>query len=169
MNQQKIGGFLKELRKEKEWTQEQLAELLGVTNRSISRWENGNNLPDLDLLIQISEYFGIGLEEILSGEKRTEETDKKMKETVLQVADYSNEEKQKMVRRIRRVLLTALAAYGIYMVIDLCEVAAQSPYKEIASAMLGIILGILLCGIFYTTRYAEKFRAFKKRLISRRK
>ena len=57
MDQQKIGGFLKELRKERGVTQEQLAQILGVSNRSVSRWENGNNLPDLDLLIQISEYF----------------------------------------------------------------------------------------------------------------
>ena len=50
MDQQKIGGFLKELRKERGVTQEQLAQILGVSNRSVSRWENGNNLPDLDLL-----------------------------------------------------------------------------------------------------------------------
>lgn len=48
MNQKKIGEFLKELRKEKSMTLEQLAEVLGVTNRSISRWENGVNMPDFD-------------------------------------------------------------------------------------------------------------------------
>ena len=82
MDQQKIGGFLKELRKERGVTQEQLAQILGVSNRSVSRWENGNNLPDLDLLIQISEYFETDLEELLTGERRTEEMDKKTKETV---------------------------------------------------------------------------------------
>ena len=53
MNQQKIGIFLKELRKEKQITQEQLANYLNVSNRSVSRWETGNNLPDLDILIQL--------------------------------------------------------------------------------------------------------------------
>ena len=53
MNQQKIGQFLRECRKEKGITQEQLAEMLGVTNRSVSRWENGSNLPDLDILIEM--------------------------------------------------------------------------------------------------------------------
>ena len=52
MDQTKIGHFLKELRGTKKLTQEQLAEFLGVSNRSISRWENGVNLPDLSLLIQ---------------------------------------------------------------------------------------------------------------------
>lgn len=49
MNQQKIGEFLKELRKQKGLTQEQFAEIVNVSNRTVSRWENGNNLPDLDL------------------------------------------------------------------------------------------------------------------------
>lgn len=47
MNQQKIGMFMKSLRKEKGLTQEQLAEVFNVSNRTVSRWENGNNMPDL--------------------------------------------------------------------------------------------------------------------------
>ena len=53
MDLQKIGNFLKELRKEKNLTQEQLAETLNVSRRTISRWETGSNMPDLDLLIEI--------------------------------------------------------------------------------------------------------------------
>ena len=56
MNQQKIGGFLKELRLEKQLTQEQLAEELGVSRRTVSRWETGNNLPDLSLLVELADY-----------------------------------------------------------------------------------------------------------------
>ena len=51
MDQIKIGQFLKRLRTEKSLTQEKLAELIGVSNRSVSRWENGNTMPDFDLLI----------------------------------------------------------------------------------------------------------------------
>ncbi|MCI9292491.1 MAG: helix-turn-helix transcriptional regulator, partial [Erysipelotrichaceae bacterium] len=53
MKQEKIGKFLKELRKQKGLTQEQIAEKFNVSNRTISRWENGNNMPDLDILIEI--------------------------------------------------------------------------------------------------------------------
>lgn len=53
MNQEKIGKFLKELRKQKGLTQEQIAEKFNVSNRTISRWENGNNMPDSDVLIEI--------------------------------------------------------------------------------------------------------------------
>ena len=76
MNQQKVGRFLKELRGEKAITQEQLAEMLGVSNRSISRWENGATMPDFDLLIQIAKYFEVEIEEILDGERKGENMDK---------------------------------------------------------------------------------------------
>lgn len=61
MNQRKIGSFIKELRKEKGLTQEQLAEQFGVSRRSVSRWETGNNLPDLDILVEMSDYFKVNL------------------------------------------------------------------------------------------------------------
>ena len=68
MDQKKIGLFLKELRKEKGLTQQQLAEIMNVSNRSISRWETGSNMPDLDLLISIANYYDVDLKEILDGE-----------------------------------------------------------------------------------------------------
>ena len=55
MDLQKIGSFLKELRKEKELTQEQLAETLNVSRRTVSRWETGSNMPDLDLLMEMAD------------------------------------------------------------------------------------------------------------------
>ena len=61
MDQVKIGKFLKELRKEKGLTQEQLAEKLNVSNRSISRYETGNNMPDISLLIEIEDIFEVSI------------------------------------------------------------------------------------------------------------
>lgn len=56
MNQERIGKFIQQLRKEKKLTQEQLAEKLGVTNKSISRWENGVYMPDFSLFNQKFQY-----------------------------------------------------------------------------------------------------------------
>ncbi len=56
MDQQKAGRFLKELRHEKEMTQEQLAQVFNVSSRTISRWENGTNLPDISLLVEIADF-----------------------------------------------------------------------------------------------------------------
>ena len=96
----KIGKFLQELRKEKGLTQEQLAEKMNVARRTVSRWETGSNMPDLDILIELADYYEVDLREILSGERKSEHMNKELKETVLQVADYSNEEKARLMRRI---------------------------------------------------------------------
>ncbi|WP_330572288.1 helix-turn-helix domain-containing protein [Petralouisia muris] len=101
MNQEKIGKFLKELRKQKGLTQEQIAEKFHVSNRTISRWENGNNMPDLDILIELSDYYEVDLREILNGERKSGNMDKEMKETVLGAADYTNTEAERYNRRVR--------------------------------------------------------------------
>ena len=67
MNQIKIGEFLKELRKEKGLTQEQLAEQFNVSRRSVSRWETGSNMPDLSMLIILAEYYEVDVKEIIDG------------------------------------------------------------------------------------------------------
>ena len=67
MDLKKIGLFLKELRREKGITQEQVAEVFGVSGRTVSRWETGTNMPDLSILIQIADYYDVDLKEILNG------------------------------------------------------------------------------------------------------
>lgn len=74
MDTVRIGKFLAELRREKELTQEQLAEKLGTSNKTISRWENGNYMPPVEMLMEISKFFEVGINEILSG-KRLDETE----------------------------------------------------------------------------------------------
>lgn len=95
MDQQKVGCFLKKLRKEKNITQEQLAERMGVSRRTVSRWETGSNMPDLDILIELSDYYDVELRDLLDGERKSGQMNKELKETVLKVADYSKEEKKK--------------------------------------------------------------------------
>lgn len=68
-----IGKFISELRKEQGLTQEQLGEIIGVTNKTVSRWETGVYLPPADALIIISEKFGVSINEILSGKRLTSE------------------------------------------------------------------------------------------------
>jgi transcriptional regulator with XRE-family HTH domain len=69
MDMQKIGSFLSQLRKEQSMTQEQLGEKLGVTNKTVSRWETGTYLPPVEMLQLLSELYGITINEILSGER----------------------------------------------------------------------------------------------------
>ena len=61
MDQIRIGRFLKELRKEKGLTQEQTAEILNVSGRTVSRWETGNNMPDISVMIEIAELYDVSI------------------------------------------------------------------------------------------------------------
>ena len=104
MDQKKTGLFLRELRKEKQLTQEQLAEQFNVSSRTVSRWENGNNMPDLDILIEISDYYGIDLREIFKGKRKSDTMDNETKETVLESVDYTNMIAKKNYNKVRIII-----------------------------------------------------------------
>ena len=67
MDQIKIGSFLKELRKERNLSQEQLAEKFNISSRSVSRWENGNTMPDISMMIELADFYDIDIRELLRG------------------------------------------------------------------------------------------------------
>ena len=165
MDQKKIGAFLKELRKEKNLTQEQLSELLGVTNRSISRWENGVNMPDFDLVIEIVNYFNISIEEFLDGERKENMIDRKTEQTLLKVADYENQDRIKFTKRMCGLFIAAIIAFIVYGVIDINGLVSTGIYEDIASVALGIVLGVLLVGALFTSGYMVKVQALKQRLL----
>ena len=73
MNMELIGKFISQLRKEKNLSQEKLGDILGVTNKTISRWETGKYLPPADMLLVMSELFGVSINEILSGRRLTQD------------------------------------------------------------------------------------------------
>ena len=102
MNQVKIGEFLRELRKEKELTQEQLAEQFNISRRSVSRWETGSNMPDVGLLIEIADFFEVDIREIIDGERKSENMDKE-KETLKKVAEYADTEKAKLKKKVSNI------------------------------------------------------------------
>ena len=89
MEQQKIGSFLKELRKEQNLTQEQFAEQLDVSGRSVSRWETGINMPDISLLVEIAEFYDVSISEIIDGERKSGKMNEEVKETALKLSDYT--------------------------------------------------------------------------------
>ena len=73
MDQVKVGKFIAQLRKERGLTQEALGQKLGVTNKTVSRWENGNYMPDIELLVPLGEILRVSGNELLAGERRTDE------------------------------------------------------------------------------------------------
>ncbi len=104
MNQQKIGTFLKQLRKDKGLTQEQLAEHFYVSSRTVSRWETGSNMPDVDMLIELAGFYDVDIREIINGERKSETMDNETKDTLKKVAEYAVEESNKRKERLRTML-----------------------------------------------------------------
>ncbi len=112
MSTKKIGRFIAEKRREKNYTQAQLAEMLGVTSKTISRWENGNYMPDLSMLIPLCNILEIELEELLNGENNIEGRSRKELEQ-----EYL--ENQKRQRKL--ILFETVASYiflGIVILIS---------------------------------------------------
>lgn len=160
MDQQKVGLFLKELRSEKSMTQAELAEMLGVSNRSVSRWENGATMPDFDLLIEMAKYYEVEVGEILDGERRENSMDTKTEELMLKIADYNNVERNFFSRRMCAMFVLAIVGMVIFAVIDIAGLERTQPYETIVST----VLGTLLTGFLYSSRYISKLKEAKARL-----
>ena len=102
MDQKKMGSFLRELRKESDLTQEQIAEQFNVSGRTVSRWENGYNVPDLSLLVELADFYHVDIRELIDGERNGKETmNETMKETLEKVANYNDSEKEKILNKLR--------------------------------------------------------------------
>ena len=167
MDQKKIGTLLRELRNEKGLTQEQFAELVNVTNRTVSRWENGNNMPDLDILIQISDYYEIDLRELLDGERKSEKMNKELEETVLKAVDYTNSEAERYIKRVQRLLLIGAMLWFVSQLINHTSLVQNNIVSAISDFSEGAACGMVTCGIIFTSRYGQRISAFKQRLIKR--
>ena len=166
MDQKQIGNFIKELRKEKGITQEELAERFYVARRTVSRWETGSNLPDLDILMQMSDFFSVDLRELLDGERKSEKMDKELEATVLKVADYSNEKQKKT----SKVVLIYLVAGLVGLIANTALRFADLPETFWAGFAEGSTLGLALCAIImailYVTGKLAKITEAKKKLLN---
>lgn len=108
MDQIKIGKFILNCRKEKGLTQEQLAEKLSVSSKSISRWENGNTLPDYSLLKDLCNELNINVNELLSGEKIKENDYMNKSEENLVHLRKQIDERKKVLTIISYVILSII-------------------------------------------------------------
>ncbi len=164
----KTGTFLKELRKEKNITQEELAVKMGVSRRTVSRWETGSNMPDMDVLIDISDFYEVDLREILDGERKNEQMDKEIKETVLKVSEYENEGKKR-----NAVVVIIYSSLGIMaLIVNLIMNIVEMPDTFLTGVFKGMTfataLAAMILGIVYATGVLTKLYMFKKRLFEKK-
>ena len=126
MDQKKIGSFLRELRKEQRITQEDLAEKLNVSSRTISRWETGSNMPDISLLIEIADFFDVSIPEIINGERKSEKMDEEVKEVAEKLSDYADAEKVNIIKEIRKLSIGGVIALIAYFIIVTTGTASKN-------------------------------------------
>ena len=157
MDQKKIGRFLKELRKEKDITQEQLAEKIKVSGRTVSRWETGSNMPDISLL---AEFYDVSIPEIIDGERKSENMNEEVKETVLKLSDYTETINQKIKGRL--FVLTVIAIIGMIAFVIIEFTGLDTPgsvYERVAGAGLGLDCGMLIVLAMYLSGLLGKIKA----------
>lgn len=160
MEQQKVGGFLKELRKERNMTQQQLAEQLNVSTRTVSRWETGTNMPDISVLVELAEFYNVSIPEIIDGERKSGKMDKEVKETALKLSDYAEAVNEKIKGRLFWLTIAALIGMIAFMVIEIAGLdTPDSIYEKIASAGLGLDFGMLVVIAMYLSGMLVKIKA----------
>lgn len=145
MDQIKIGKFIAQKRKQNNMTQIEFAEKLGVTNKTVSRWENGKNMPDVSLFLPICELLNISLNELIIGEE-IEACDKnnninKSDEVIVETINDANKKisKARLVFYIVTVIVNALFCIGVPL--------TASPSDAMA-VPLAAVLGATVTAVF---------------------
>ena len=179
MDQIKIGKFIAERRKLKSLTQAQLAEKLNITDRAVSKWENGRSLPDSAIMLELCEILDITVNDLLCGEVVVmEKYNKEMEKNLLEMA----REKEKSDKQLLMVEIV-MGFVSIGIMLGLCIFAAYAPMEEwlrIVLIIIGFIPVLVLtpfmlrieqtagyyeckkCGNRYVPKYGQVFRAMHR-------
>ncbi len=145
MDMIKIGKFIAQLRKEQNYTQEQLGEKLGVTNKTISRWETGTYLPPAEALLSISQTFGVSVNEILSGQRLAEEDYKQAaEENLTQAIKSSSFTLRDRIEFYKRKWLKDHVAIMVFLGICILGVAATGCFLKNAWIGYGAFLLLII-------------------------
>lgn len=145
MNQAVTGKFIALKRKQKNLTQEQLAEKLGVSNKTISKWETGKCMPDYSIVKSLCEELGVTMAELLDGEKAGDKS----------VRVYDDEQMLDLLRRIQELEKQKVMLTGVMLIVmgiafqALSHTLSGSDFKDFLSGvLLGLSLGEMLIGVY---------------------
>ena len=152
MDQVKIGRFIAERRKSANLTQMQLAETLGITDRAVSKWENGKSLPDSSIMVELCDVLDITVNDLLSGEVVTMDNYNKELEKNLLDALKQKEQADKRLLAVEVVIgITATAV--LFALIFVAAFVQMETWVRVALVVLGFAL--FLAGCFYALRIEQ--------------
>lgn len=145
MNQQAIGKYIQQKRKEKNLTQEQLSEILNVSNKTISKWENGKCMPDYSIIKTLCDALSITLSELMDAEDQDKDS----------VRVYDEEEILDLLRRSQNLEKQNRVLFGLILVIlgllsnVMASTFSGTPFRDFASGLLiGLSVVEAIAGIF---------------------
>ncbi len=145
MDMLETGKFIAKLRKEQGLTQEQLGEKLGVTNKTVSRWETGTYLPPADMLLSMSELFDVSVNELLSGRRLTEQEYKKAAEEnlaqAIKAGSFSLKDKEDFYKK--KWLKEHMAVIIFTCICIIGALAAGVIFKKSLLAFAAVVMFIL--------------------------
>ena len=155
MNQEKIGKFIAECRKEQNYTQAVLAEKLGITDRAISKWENGKSMPDASIMLELCELLKISVNELLRGEQNAMDNYKEKAEEKLIEIQKKKDKAQKSLLR------TELVWLAIAILLAPVHFAINYYYPNNSGTGVGgliAIIGIIMFAIYFFRNYEIKLK-----------
>lgn len=158
MDMVKMGSFLAELRKERNLTQAELGEKLGVTNKTISRWETGNYMPSVEMLEELSTMYGMTINELLSGKKLSTKEYKEMAETnikeTLKESTFSLKEKQEFFKKkwLKQHAMTIVIVYVLWVLFALALAKYDLPVYFVGG--IGGFIGVTIYAFFHNRMMA---------------
>lgn len=158
MDQVKIGKFIAECRKEKHLTQSQLAERLGVSDRAVSKWENGRSMPDSSIMLELCDQIGINMNELFSGRRIDMENYKEIAENNLLQMKRNEEQNNKSMLRLE-VVIGTLATVSFLTLAFTATLAVTNVVWRCGTIIAGfLIFGV---GIYYALKIEREAGYYK--------
>lgn len=166
MDQIKIGRFIAEERKSKHLTQKQLAEILSISDKTVSKWECGNGFPEVSLLLPLCGELGITVNELLSGE-RLEETNYKEKaeENMMNLVKQAQESRKKIILSAMVAVMALIAAVPLVVLSGVLEMELWLKIVLIALGLCVIVMGIVIACVLDREAGAFECPECKERFV----
>lgn len=143
MDQIKTGKFISALRKEKGFTQVQLADRIGISDKTVSKWECGSGLPEVSLMLPLCEILGISVNELLAGKRLADsEYRSKAEDTIMDLMTENRENKKRMLQSAVCGCITIVAACALIVIASYLDMPVPARIGLIAFAVVIAVAGI---------------------------
>ena len=149
MNNEKIGKFIAECRKEKSFTQFQLAEMLNITDRAVSKWETGRSMPDVSIMLELCKVLNISVNELLNGERlNMNEYNEKAEKLLIEMARKEEKNNKKMM--MYEIVIGSISTVSFVILIMAAALINMEIYFRVALFVIAFI--ILISGVVFALK-----------------